>query len=348
MKDRPGRKKRQGIRTMPANLPPQYLKVEAEYKATKTAADRLEKLRELYRLLPKHKGTEKLQSDLKRKISELRDEVEHGRAGGSGKTGGVSRRVPREGAGQIALLGAPNSGKSSLLAALTNARPEIAAYPYTTRHPQPGIMMYQDVPVQLVDLPPLSPQFFEPWVPGLARSSDAALLVADLADDDVADALDAVLSLLAEKHVHLVRNLPTTDHDERECHLKTLLLAAKSDAPGADDRLAVIQEWFADRFPIVAVSAHTGQGLESARQASYDLLGVIRVYTKIPGRPIDRTRPFTLPTGSDVLDLARLVHQDFEQSLKFARIFQTTSPEPRTVKRDHELADGDVVELHAS
>ncbi|MGZ3334777.1 MAG: GTPase, partial [Isosphaeraceae bacterium] len=137
---------------MPANLPPQYHKAEYEFRGASTPGERLEKLREMYRLLPKHKGTEKLQSDLKQKISRLKDELEV--AKGSSKKVGVSYRVPHEGAGQVALVGSPNAGKSALLASLTHAHPEVAAYPFTTRTPQPGIMMWQDVPVQLVDLPP--------------------------------------------------------------------------------------------------------------------------------------------------------------------------------------------------
>ena len=82
------------------------------------------------------------------------------------------------------------------------------------------------------------------------------------------------------------------------------------------------------------------------RRASYDLLGVLRVYTKVPGKPADRSKPFTLPVGATVLDLAREVHRDFEHALKFARIWGTGVFEGQTVKRDHELHDADVVELH--
>ncbi len=331
---------------MPANLPPQYLKSEEEFRKATTPEARLEAVREMFRLLPKHKGTEKLQSDLKQKMSRLREEMERGKAGG--KKTGVSHRVPTEGAGQVALVGPPNAGKSSLLAALTHAHPEIAPYPYTTRAPQPGIMMWQDAPVQLVDLPPIAPEFFESWVPSLIRSADAALLVVDLASDDVADAALAVLDRLSEVHTELVGELPYDVEDERVRHLKTVMVANKLDAEGAADRLAILRDWLGPRFPIVAASARTGEGLETLRQAAYDLLGVLRVYTKVPGKPADRTRPFTLPIGSTVLDLAREIHRDFEHSLKSARIWGTGVFDGQPVKRDHELHDADVVELHVS
>lgn len=329
---------------MPANLPPQYSKAEEEYRKAASPADRLEKLREMFRLLPKHKGTEKLQSDLKQKISRAKDEIEGAKS--AGKKAGVSHRVPREGAGQVVLVGAPNAGKSALLAALTSARPEVAPYPFTTRAPYPGMMAWEDARVQLVDLPPISEDFFEAWVPSTVRSANAALLVTDLASDDVIDATEAVVSRLADVHTELVSTLPYDVEDEATQHVKTLLVANKVDSEGAADRLEVLREWFSPRFSILPVSAERGEGLDDLRRASYDLLGVIRIYTKIPGKPADRTKPFTVPIGSTVLDLAREVHRDFEHSLKFAKIWGTGVFEGQTVKRDHELHDADVVELH--
>jgi ribosome-interacting GTPase 1 len=329
---------------MPANLPPQYHKAEEDYRQAATPAERLEALREMFRLLPKHKGTEKLQSDLKQKISRARQEVDAARGGH--KKAGVSHRVPHEGAGQVALVGPPNAGKSALLAALTHAHPEVAPYPFTTRVPQPGIMMWEDVPVQLVDLPPVSADFLEPWVTDVIRSADAALLVVDLASDDVIDAADAALVRLAEAHTELVGELPYDVHDEAVRHLKTVLVANKADADGAADRLDVVRECYAPRFPALAVSAARGEGLDALRRASYDLLGVMRIYTKLPGKPADRSKPFTVPLGSTVLDLAREVHRDFEHALKFVRVWGAGVFEGQTVKRDHELHDADVVELH--
>ncbi len=329
---------------MPANLPPQYSKAEEEFRHATTPAAKLEKLREMFRLLPKHKGTEKLQSDLKQKISRARDDLETSKSGG--KKAGVSHRVPKEGAGQVVLVGGPNAGKSAILAGVTNARPEVAPYPYTTRTPQPGMMPWEDVRVQLVDLPPIDADFLETWVPNVIRAADSALLVADLGSDDVTDAVEITLSRLSALHTELVGDLPFDVEDETIQHVKTILIANKADAEGSADRLEILREWFGGRFPIVAISTQSGTGLDDLKRLAYDSLGVIRVYTKVPGKPVDREHPFTIPVGSIVSDLAREVHGDLEKALKFAKVWGSGVFDGQTVKRDHELRDGDIVELH--
>ena len=330
---------------MPANLPPQYLKAEDEYRRASTPAQRFECLRQLFLLLPKHKGTEKLQAELKKKISRARDDLEGAKPGA--KKSGMSYRVPRDGAGQVVLVGPPNSGKSALLAAITNAKPEVAAYPFTTRAPQPGLATWLDVRFQIVDLPAVSPDFFESWIPGIVRSADASLFVVDLADDDLIDAAEACLQKLSEAHIQLVAKLPEDSGDESLMHVKTIMVANKIDADGADIRFEMLQDWFQGRFPIMSISATQQTGLDVLRRAAYDSLEVIRLYSKIPGKPTDRSHPFTVPVGSTVLDLAREVHRDLEHTLKYAKVWGTGVFEGQTVKRDHELHDADVVELHA-
>ena len=328
---------------MAVNLTPQYLEAEAEYKKAQTAEERLECLRRMWALVPKHKASEKLQAELKTKLSETREEVEKEKK--SPKKVGVSYKVPRQGAGQYMVLGGPNAGKSSLLARLTRATPEVAAYPFTTREPQPGMMDWEDVRVQLVDTPPITADYLEGYLSSLVRAADAALLLVDLGDDDGPFAAEAVIEQLARVKTVLDGDGKEGD-DPSIVHRKTLLVANKIDLPGAADRLEVVRELFGARFPIHVVSLETGTGLEELRQAIYEALGVIRVYTKKPGKPADMASPFSLRRGGSVLELAALIHRELPDKLKSARVWGTGVFDGQSVPRDHVLHDKDVVELH--
>jgi small GTP-binding protein len=329
---------------MAANLTPQYLEAEAEYKKARTAEERLECLKRMYSLLPKHKASEKLQAELKTKISEARDEIEHEKK--SPKKGGVSYKIPKQGAGQYVIVGAPNAGKSRLLTRLTRATPEVAAYPFTTREPHAGMMDWEDVRVQLIDTPPVTADYLESYVSSMVRAADAAILMVDLGDDDGPFAAETVLDRLAQAKTILVGQPPADVDDPTVQHIKTMLVANKLDLPGAADRLEIVQEMFGVRFPIHVMSAETGTGLEELRNAIYQFLNVIRVYTKQPGKPSDMQSPFTCPVGSTVVEMAALVHRDFAEGLKSARIWGTGVFDGQTVKRDHVLHDKDIVELH--
>ena len=329
---------------MAANLTPQYLEAEAEYKKAQNADERLACLRKMYALLPKHKASEKLQAELKTKISDARDEAERDRH--KAKKGGVSYKIPKQGAGQCVLVGAPNAGKSRLLTRLTRATPEVAPYPFTTREPCAGMMDWEDVKVQLVDLPPITADVMEGYVSSLVRVADAALLLVDLADDDGPFAAEAVLEKLAGTKTVLVHEPPAAVEDYSIEYVRTLLVANKFDADGAADRLEVVRELFGPRFPIHVISADNGTGLDELRDAIYRFLNVIRVYTKQPGKPPDLSSPFTCPAGSSLVEFAGVVHRDFAEKLKSARIWGTGVFDGQTVKRDHVLHDKDVVELH--
>src|SRR6516164_7271390 len=176
---------------MAVNLTPQYHEAEAEYKKARTAEERLAALKKMWVEVPKHKASEKLQAELKKKISAAREELEDRQHKG-GKKAGVSHKVPKQGAGQVIVLGPPNAGKSRLLTRLTRATPEVAPYPFTTREPHVGMMDWEDVKVQLIDTPPITADFLEGYLSSMVRTADALLLV-DLADDDGPFTAQAVL-----------------------------------------------------------------------------------------------------------------------------------------------------------
>jgi ribosome-interacting GTPase 1 len=328
---------------MAANLTPQYLEAEAEYKKAKTAEERLVCLRKMFALMPKHKASEKLQAELKTKIKHAADDVETAR---HKKHGGVSYKIPRQGAGQVVLVGPPNCGKSRLLSRLTRATPEVAPYPFTTHQPTAGMMDFEDTRVQLVDLPPITADVMEGWVSSMIRAADAAILMVDLADDDGPFAVEAVLDKLATTKTVLVGRPPEQIDDYSVEYVRALLVANKSDGEGATDRLEIVREMFGPRFAIHVVSAEHGTGLEELRSTVFQFLNVIRIYSKQPGKPADKSAPFTCPVGSTVADFAVLVHRDFADKLKSARIWGSGVFEGQAVGREHVLRDKDVVELH--
>ncbi len=257
---------------------------------------------------------------------------------------GIIHRVEKEGAGQVVLVGPPNSGKSLLVRRLTHAMPEVADYPFTTRVPLPGMMPFEDVQVQLVDLPPVHPDFPESWLYQIIRNADAALLVVDLSDPDLLEDLETTLGQVANAKVQLHQaELPNTPGWLRK---RTLLVANKIDASGAPEDLEILRDLYSERFVLIRTSAETGEGLESLRRAVFELLEVIRVYTKAPGKKLERVAPYTLKRGSRLIDLAAHVHQDFLAQLKFARLWREGRFEGQMVNRDHVLEDRDVVELH--
>lgn len=329
---------------MAANLTPQYLKAEEAYRRAATSEEEQKWLEVMLREMPKHKASEKLQADLKQKISRAKKEAEAERK--TGKKGhGV--RLPRQGAGTAVLLGGPNAGKSQLLAALTRATPDIAGYPFTTRAPQPGMMPWEDVMVQLIDLPPITQDFMEPYTQGLIRSADVTVLVVDLGSDDGVEQLQEVLDRLAATKTRLAKTSSLDEDDVGISYTHTLLACNKIDLPEAAERLALLHELCPLDFDEHAISALHGTGLDDLRGAIYRALDVVRVYTKLPAaKTADFERPFTLRRGGTLLDMAELVHKDFVEQFKFARVWGAGMHDPTVAKGDYVLHDKDVVELH--
>ena len=340
---------------MPANLSPEYKSAEAAFRAAREPKERLECLREMLRTIPKHKGTEHLQGDIKARIKQLTEELAGPKKGGA--RGGPALVIRPEGAAQVAVLGPPNSGKSAFVARLTGAHTEVGPYPFTTRFPQPAMLPYEDIHFQLVDLPPVARDHPVPWMANALQPAGAALLVVDLSDPACLERTAEVQALLQEKRVSLLADWDAApeppdsgaeDYDPFAVRLPTLILVAKSDLlDDPAEEIAAFKELGGLTLPSVAVSVETGAGLDALGPFLFERLSIARVYTKTPGRPPDMGTPFTVRTGGTVHDVARLIHKDFARSLKYARLWGRSGQfSGQQVGRDHLVNDGDIIEIH--
>jgi len=336
---------------MPTNVSPEYKKAEDAYRRAREPKERLDCLRDMLRTIPKHKGTDHLQADIKTRIKQLSEELSGPKKGG--RRGGPSLVVRPEGAAQICLVGPPNAGKSHLHTELTGSHSDIGPYPYTTHLPVPGMLPFEDIHFQLVDLPPVSDDFMEPWFVNALQPADGVLLVIDVSDPECLEQVPTVIERLAEKKIFLRSGWPgldetpaadTEDEDDPfSLSLPTLLIANKSDLDPDPGEVETLEELLGLRYPALTVSAKTGDGLDAFL---FRALEIVRVYTKTPGKPADNDKPFTVRRGGTVLDVARLVHKDIAEGLKFARMWGTEVFDGQQVGPDHVVVDGDLVELH--
>ena len=326
---------------MPANLPPAYHEAEQRFRAAKTTEDKVAALEEMLRLIPKHKGTEKLQAGLKSRISKLKRQPKQ-----KGAARSYSHHIPKEGAAQVALVGPPNGGKSALVAGLTHATPEVAEYPFATREAVPGMMPFEDIAFQLVDLPPLSDEYVEHWVYDLIRQADLFWVVVEHSSS--LDGVELTERLLAAKHIEPVPwgATPAEEAAQGWVRKPALLVVTGLDRPECAENLQILRELVPRDWPVLPVSTIDGRGLEELKRASFEALDLIRVYTKKPSKPPDRAQPFTLVRGATLGDLATKIHKELAVQLKYARIWGENVFDGQTVQREHVLVDGDVVEIH--
>ncbi|HOL18134.1 MAG TPA: 50S ribosome-binding GTPase [Bacillota bacterium] len=321
---------------MPANLTQQYHHAEERYRQAKTTEEKLKALQEMMAVIPKHKGTEKLQADIKRRIARLKEE---GQKKKQSKGGYNPFGVEKQGAGQIVLAGYPNCGKSALVGALTRAKVKVADYPFSTPLPVSGMMPYEDIYIQLVDTPPLTSDNVPPGLLGTFREADALLLVIDCSTPECLDQLEGLLEVLQEREV-----IDLSEEGEIIAPVPFMVLAAKIDKAGSEDNLEVLRQ-LRPELEIAPVSAYRSDTLEPLKEKLFALLNIIRIYGKAPGRPAEMEQPFILRKGSTVLDFAGMVHKDFPQRLKSALVWGSSRFDGQAVPRDYVLEDRDVVEL---
>jgi len=327
---------------MPANLPPQYHEAEKIYRSAKTPEEKVEALEAMLGIMPKHKGTDHLRAELRRRIAKHQEEAE--RRPSLGKKGGAYN-IRREGAGQVVLVGLPNAGKSQIVSILTEAAPEVADYPFTTKVPTPGMMRFENIQIQLVDMPPLTDREAKPWLSHLLRNADILLITVDLSEDPLMQ-MDAIL---AEMGGVKVKPLGMEEKDELligVAQRKALIAGNKNDLPNSDVNYKLLSSRYGGRMPAVSISARKGSGLEEMKRTIYSMLDIIRVYTKSPGARADLNEPVILRKGSTVEEAAGSIHKDFRRNLKYAQVWGSGKFDGQRVSREYVLEDGDVVEFH--
>ena len=329
---------------MPTNLPPPYFKVEEMYKAARDPAEKIAHLREMMSIMPRHKGTDKLWGEHRKKLSQLQEQIEQQKKKGGG--GHNPWFVHKGDSPQILLLGAPNSGRSTIVAGLTNAHAEVAEYPYSTQLPMPGMMPYKDVQVELVATPPVAHFPLDSWILDQARSADALVIFGDLSAPDCCDMITGIIEGLEERSLFPV-DWPDPENPDKAVNQRpTLLVMNKADHPDAGVNLEFLDELLGEGLPRIVCSANTPEGLDNFREAAWSMLRMVRVYTKAPGKKAEEKEPYMLPEGSSVLDLAGKVHRDFIDQFDSAKIWGSGKFDGQTVDREHVVEDGDVVEIH--
>jgi ribosome-interacting GTPase 1 len=325
---------------MPANLPPQYFDAEKNFREAKDPMEKIAALEEMLAIMPKHKGTDHLRAELRTRIAKL-NQLAAKKSG----TRRASMGIEKEGAAQVAVIGLPNSGKSQLISTITNASPPVAEYPFTTHSATPGMMEFENIKIQMLDTPPLVPQAIQFWLPPLLRGADALLIMLDLSRDPL-EQMEAIITQLKKMRIVLGDGGEGEDAEFTVWHRKALLIGNKLDLDAAAGNYQALKAEYEKRFPVISVSVRQGTGLEELKRKIYEVLDIIRVYTKMPGSKPDFTDPIVVDRGSTLADAAAEVHKDFAANMKYARIWGSGKHDGVMARRDHILEDGDIIELH--
>lgn len=327
---------------MPANLTPQYLEAELKFKQAKTTQEKIKALEVMMAVIPKHKGTEKLRGQLKSRMAKLKEELQRRPTIGRAEQ---AYHIKREGAAQVILVGLPNSGKSMLLSKITNAFSEVGDYPFTTQKPLPGMMRFENLQIQLVDTPPIQLDHVEPGLPNLIRNADALLLIVDLTDDPLFQ-MEILLEELNRMKIKVVGKGPVPPLEIGWVTQRAILIGNKCDVKNSMEAFKKFESHFGDAFSILPISAKEEMNFDELKKEIYQILDILRVYTKAPGKPPDLTEPVILKKGSTIEDVAISIHKDFAAKLRYAKVWGSGKFDGQMVKKDFPVNEGDVIELH--
>ncbi len=294
---------------MPTNLPADYFNAEERFRSATTTEDKIKYLEEMMGTIPKHKGTDHLRADLRKKLSKLKTAATSKK---TSKKQVSAYHINKEGAGQIIIIGTTNVGKSSLVANQTNADPEISAVPFTTWSAMPGMMMIDNIQVQLIDTPPFSEEYIDPEFLNLIRRVDLVLIMIDLHAHPVQQ-FEFVLQKLQENRIAPKYLEGMIEVEGFLLHVPTLVVVNKYDSEEFEEHYQIFQELLGQEYPMVPVSVQTGHNMDILKQTIFEKLGVIRVYSKAPGKDVDKTAPFVVDQGIQLGEFAGKVHKDFQE-----------------------------------
>ncbi|RKY78943.1 GTP-binding protein HSR1 [candidate division KSB1 bacterium] len=325
---------------MPANLPPDYYAAERKLKETSDPEEKVKILKNMLSIMPKHKGTEHLRGQLRRKIKKLQSDSQKKNISGRS---GIFDYIPKEGAGQVVIAGFPNSGKSTLFTNLTNARSTIAEFPFSTFSPIPGMMKYEDIQIQVIDLPPVSEEHIDRVVINIVRLADLVLIICDLSDVVWRDKLKRVLSVFQERKI-IFKKEGVSNPITSTAVKSTVIFGNKID--NATEQNKSLPGEIDIDIPFITGSALKAININTLKSALFEGLHIIRVYTKTPGYKPDMDSPYILKKGATVHSLAAVIHKDIETRMKYARIWGCNNYAGQRVEREHILCDKDIVEIH--
>ena len=328
---------------MPANLPAKYFEIEQKYRREKNITAKVTALQEMLAVMPKHKGTDHLKADLRAKISRLLQQLERPRATSKGQPEPFSIR--RDGIGQAVLIGLSNAGKSQLLLNLTGATVKVGDYSFTTQIPQPGMVRFENILIQVVDTPAINDHEMQTRLFSLLRNADLLLVVVDLSHSP-ADQTQEVFDELERWGYVLLTNGDMTNPSESRVQKPVMVVGTKCDANGAVQGLENLDASIGKKFTTVSVSSVTGVGKNHLVKAIYQMLNRVRVYTKAPGGKPDFDDPIVLPKGGNLLDAAQSIHKDWDRKLKYALLWGSGKFDGQRIGRRFVLSDEDVIEFH--
>jgi len=299
---------------MPINAHPEYIAAEKEYLQTKNLEEKLEKLKKMISLAPSHKGAENLRAQLKTRLKKLKEQISKTK-----KTRKTTQIGIKKEDMQAVLIGKTNSGKSSLLSILTNAKAKISSNKFTTTQPTPGIMDYGGVQIQLIENPAIESEYYDK---GLPNTTDTLLILVTRLEE--IEEIRKIIEKASAKQIIIFNKMANLTEEEIR-KVKATLESRK--------------------YNFVLISTKTQEGISELKEKIFTGFDNLRIYTKEPGKE-KSPRPMILKPNSTVKDVAEKILKGFSEKIKETKIWGPSSKfAGQKVGLQHKLKNLDIVEF---